>query len=65
MQLQAEAPYRMKPDDINRVYVKSQSSQAMIPLSAIATVKNVVGPEQVERFNGFIAAKLMGDSKPG
>jgi HAE1 family hydrophobic/amphiphilic exporter-1/multidrug efflux pump len=65
VQLQAEAPYRMKPDDINRVYVKSQSSQAMIPLSAIATVKNVVGPEQVERFNGFIAAKLMGDSKPG
>ena len=25
----------------------------------------MVGPEQVERFNGFIAAKLMGDSKPG
>ncbi len=65
VQLQAEASYRMKPDDINRVYVKSQSSQAMIPLSAIATVKNVVGPEQVERFNGFIAAKVMGDSKPG
>ena len=55
----------MKPDDINRLYVKSQLSQAMIPLSAIATVKNVVGPEQVERFNGFIAAKVMGDSKPG
>jgi multidrug efflux pump len=28
-------------------------------------VKRIVGPEQVERFNGFVAAKIMGDSKPG
>ena len=65
VQLQAEANYRMKPDDIGKVYVKSASSNAMIPLSAISTVKRVVGPEQVERFNGFVAAKVMGDSKPG
>ena len=65
VQLQAEANYRMKADDIGKVYVKSASSNAMIPLSAVTTVRNVVGPEQVERFNGFIAAKIMGDSKPG
>ncbi|WP_234085816.1 efflux RND transporter permease subunit [Azonexus sp. R2A61] len=65
VQLQAEAPYRMKPEDIGKVYVKSESTGAMIPLSAVSRVKNVVGPEQVERFNGFIAAKVMGDSKPG
>ncbi|MCA1938235.1 MAG: efflux RND transporter permease subunit, partial [Dechloromonas sp.] len=65
VQLQAEANYRMKPDDIGKVYVKSATSGKMIPLSAISTVKNVVGPEQVERFNGFVAAKVMGDSKPG
>ena len=35
------------------------------PLSAISSVKRVVGPEQVERFNGFVAAKVMGDSKAG
>ncbi|PKO87957.1 MAG: hydrophobe/amphiphile efflux-1 family RND transporter [Betaproteobacteria bacterium HGW-Betaproteobacteria-12] len=64
VQLQAEANYRMKPEDIGKVYVRATSG-AMIPLSAISTVKNVVGPEQVERFNGFVAAKLMGDSKPG
>ena len=46
VQLQTEAPYRMKPDDINRVYVKSQSSQAMIPLSAIATVKTWLAPSR-------------------
>jgi HAE1 family hydrophobic/amphiphilic exporter-1/multidrug efflux pump len=65
VQLQAEAPYRMKPEDIGKVYVKSASSGAMIPLSAVSRVKRIVGPEQVERFNGFIAAKVMGDSKPG
>ncbi len=65
VQLQAEANYRMKPDDIGKVYVRSATTNAMIPLSAISKVKNVVGPEQVERFNGFIAAKIMGDSKPG
>ena len=65
VQLQAEANYRMKPDDIGKVYVKSATSGKMIPLSAISTVQNVVGPEQVERFNGFVAAKVMGDSKPG
>ena len=65
VQLQAEADYRMKPEDIGKVYVRSATSDGMIPLSAIATVKRVVGPEQVERFNGFVAAKVMGDSKPG
>ncbi len=65
VQLQAEANYRMKADDIGKVYVKSATTNAMIPLSAVSRVKNVVGPEQVERFNGFIAAKVMGDSKPG
>jgi len=65
VQLQAEASYRMKPDDIGKIYVKSASSGAMIPLSTVTRVKNIVGPEQVERFNGFIAAKVMGDSKPG
>jgi len=65
VQLQAEANYRMRPEDIGKVYVRSATSGAMIPLSAISSIKNVVGPEQVERFNGFVAAKLMGDSKPG
>jgi HAE1 family hydrophobic/amphiphilic exporter-1/multidrug efflux pump len=65
VQLQAEAKYRMKPEDLGKVYVRSTTTNAMIPLSAISTVKNVVGPEQVERFNGFISAKIMGDSKPG
>jgi HAE1 family hydrophobic/amphiphilic exporter-1/multidrug efflux pump len=64
VQLQAEANYRMKADDIGKVYVRSTTTNAMIPLSAVSRVQSIVGPEQIERFNGFVAAKVMGDSKP-
>ncbi|MGL5631629.1 MAG: efflux RND transporter permease subunit, partial [Azovibrio sp.] len=65
VQLQAESHYRMRPEDLGKVYVRSTTTNAMIPLSAISNIQNIVGPEQVERFNGFVAAKIMGDSKPG
>ena len=65
VQLQAEAAYRLKPEDLGKVYVKSTTTNAMIPLAAISKVKNIVGPEQVERFNGFVAAKILGDGVPG
>jgi len=65
VQLQAEAAYRLKPEDLGKVYVRSATSHAMIPLAAVSRVKHIVGPEQVERFNGFVAAKILGDSVPG
>ncbi|MDR0997158.1 MAG: multidrug efflux RND transporter permease subunit [Zoogloeaceae bacterium] len=65
VQLQAEAEYRMKPEDLGQVYVRSNTTGAMIPISAISTIKRVYGPEQLERFNGFMAAKITGASKPG
>jgi len=35
-----------------------------VPISALIKVKSIVGPEQLERFNGFLAAKVMGNSIP-
>jgi hydrophobe/amphiphile efflux-1 (HAE1) family protein len=64
VQLGADAAYRMKPEDLGKPYVRANTG-AMIPLSAVITVKSVVGPEMVERFNGFIAAKILGNSAPG
>ena len=64
VQLGADAPYRMKPEDLGKPYVRS-SSGAMIPLSAVISVRTVVGPEMVERFNGFVAAKILGNAAPG
>ena len=64
VQLQAEPQYRMKPEDLGRVYVRSASG-AMIPMSALSTIKSIVGAEQLERYNGLLAAKIMGSGAPG
>ncbi|MGH8175340.1 MAG: efflux RND transporter permease subunit [Steroidobacter sp.] len=65
VQLQADAPYRARPEDLGNIYVRSATSGEMIALKALITVTNIVAPEQVERFNGFIAAKVLGSAQPG
>ena len=64
VQLQAEAAYRMKPEDLGKVYVRARSG-SMIPLSALIKVKSIVGAEQLQRFNGLLSAKLMGRGASG
>jgi multidrug efflux pump len=65
VQLQADAQHRADPDDLGAVYVRSNTNGGMIPLKALIRMTNVSGPEQVERYNGFIAAKVLGNSRPG
>jgi hydrophobe/amphiphile efflux-1 (HAE1) family protein len=65
VQIQADAPYRSKPEDLGNVYVRSGTSGEMIPLKAMLRTTSVVGPEQLERFNGYVAAKVLGGGKPG
>ncbi len=70
VQLQAEQAFRMKPEDLGKVYVRSQPTAAnpdgnMIPLSALSTVSNMVGAEQLERYNGLLSAKVFGSGAPG
>ncbi|SFW24870.1 efflux RND transporter permease subunit [Nitrosovibrio sp. Nv17] len=64
VQLQAEPEYRMKPEDLGRVYVRSESGK-MVPMSALSKISTVVGAEQLERYNGLFAAKVMGNGAPG
>ena len=63
--MQADAAFRAKPDDLGRLYVRSSTTGAMVPLKALITVKEVVGAEQIERYNSYIAAKVLGNAKPG
>lgn len=65
VQIQADAPYRAKPEDLGNVHVRSASSAQMIALKAIIRTSNVLGPEQLDRFSGFIAAKVVGSGRPG
>jgi hydrophobe/amphiphile efflux-1 (HAE1) family protein len=64
VQLSADMAYRMKPEDLGKSYVRTVGG-TMIPLSAVISVRTIVGPEMVERFNGFIAAKVLGNAAPG
>ena len=65
VQMQADAPFRSQPEDLGSVYVRSAASRDMIPLKSLITTSNVVGPEQLERFNGFVAARVLGNGQPG
>jgi multidrug efflux pump len=64
VQLQAEGAYRSKPEDLGNVYVRSAGGD-MIPVKALISVKSAIGPEQLDRFNGFLAAKVLGNSASG
>jgi multidrug efflux pump len=70
VQLQAEPQFRMKPEDLGKVYVRSQPTVDspngnMIPLSVLSKVKNIVGAEQLERYNGLLSAKVFGGGAKG
>jgi hydrophobe/amphiphile efflux-1 (HAE1) family protein len=65
VQLQADAPFRSQPDDLGAVYVRSSASREMIPLKSLITTSSTVGPEQLERFNGFVAARVLGSGAAG
>ncbi len=64
VQLQAEAAYRARPEDLGSVYVRSAGGD-MVPVKALIRSQGIVGPDQLDRFNGFIAAKVLGGSAPG
>lgn len=64
VEMQADAQYRMKPEDIGKVHVRSMGG-AMIPLSALIKIRHITGPQQIEHLNGFLAAKVLGGGVPG
>ena len=62
--LQADASYRVNPDDFNKVFVRSKTG-SMVPLAALITVRYIAAPKLLERFNGFPAVKITGSPAPG
>jgi HAE1 family hydrophobic/amphiphilic exporter-1/multidrug efflux pump len=62
--LQSEAEFRAHPDDIRNVYVRTGSGE-LIPLTALVTIREVTGPESIERYNVFPSAKILGGPAPG
>jgi multidrug efflux pump len=79
--LQSDAKYRQTPDDLTRLYTRTnkglRQNQAqakedqapgqsrMVPLSALVKTSWVTGPDLLPHFNGFPAAKINGNAAPG
>ncbi len=64
VQLQADGAARDEIEDLRNVAVRADTGD-LVPLNTLVTARQSVGPEQVQRFNGFPAIKIMGDPSPG
>jgi HAE1 family hydrophobic/amphiphilic exporter-1 len=62
--LQADAPYRMLPRDIEKLYVRNATGK-MVPFSAFASAHWSAGAPRLERFNGFPSVNIQGEPAPG
>ena len=62
--VQADAPYRMLPKDLEKMYVRNTSGK-MVPFSSFAKGRWTSGPPRLERFNGFPSMNLWGEPAPG
>ncbi|MBB3978425.1 multidrug efflux pump [Rhizobium azooxidifex] len=62
--VQADAPFRMQPDDINRWSVRNGDGE-MVPFTAFATTEWVQGSPSLARFNGTAAIAMNGSAAPG
>ena len=58
--VQADADYRRKPGDIGDVYVRSKTTNTMIPLSTLVTIGSVPGTELTTRFNLLRSVEIQG-----
>ncbi|RTF97614.1 efflux RND transporter permease subunit, partial [Serratia marcescens] len=62
--VQAAAPFRMLPDDINKWYVRN-SAGGMVPFSAFASSHWEYGSPRLERYNGSSALEIVGEAANG
>ncbi|WP_310600861.1 efflux RND transporter permease subunit [Desulfobulbus sp.] len=62
--IQAEARYRMLPENLNNWYV-SNNKKEMVPFSAFATARWQYGSPRLERYNGIPSVEILGQAAPG
>lgn len=62
--VQADKQFRSNPEDIKKLYVRSQTDQ-MIPLSNLVTVKQIIGPSIISHYNLFRSVEINGSAAQG
>ncbi len=64
VRMQADAPYRLEPEDIASLYVRNSKGE-MVPLGTLIDIRRTVGSELVTRYNLYPAATILGGPAPG
>ena len=62
--LQADAPHRMLPQDLEKLYVRNLAGK-MVPYSSFASGHWTSGSPKLDRFNGFPSINIVGEAAPG
>ncbi len=61
---QADAPYRMLPKDLEKLYVRNSAGK-MVPFSSFASSRWAQGSPKLERYNAFSSIDIWGEPSPG
>jgi HAE1 family hydrophobic/amphiphilic exporter-1 len=61
---QADAKFRVDPDNIARIRVRNEAGQ-MVPIGNLVTFRNIAGPDRLPRYNLFPTVEVNGSTAPG
>ncbi|HDL8053925.1 TPA: efflux RND transporter permease AcrB [Yersinia enterocolitica] len=62
--VQADAPFRMLPGDIDKWYVRNNAGQ-MVSFATFSSAKWEYGSPRLERYNGLPSMEILGQAAPG
>jgi len=62
---QADAPFRMKPDDIRRLRARNTDTGEMVPIGTVVNFRDITGPSRQPRYNLYPAAEIDANAAPG
>jgi len=56
---------RSKPEDLSLLYIKTDDGKTLVPLNALVTWKESLGPQTVSHLNQFTSVTIFFNTKPG
>jgi HAE1 family hydrophobic/amphiphilic exporter-1 len=63
--VQADQSFRMTERDLHSFYVRSDTTNQMIPLDSLVTIKNAAGPQVISHYNLFRSVEIDGSAIAG
>jgi multidrug efflux pump len=65
--VQADAPYRSRPEDLSRYYIPARDGDLdhMVPLSSVVSSAWHLAPPAIDHYNGYPAIQINGGASPG